>query len=229
MAVTFRSTLPPPDLKSRISESYDAIAPAYNSWTKQHHPLREKYLDLLFEFCPTLKLSESAVLELGCGAGIPTLNKILSCNPSLQATGIDLSSKQIALARENLAPYVEEKRLTLRVADMADLSFPHESLDAVVALWSIIHIPQGEQIDTLKRIGQWLKPGGCFLANFAAGEGTEGVVMENWLGDKGWMFWSGLGEERTKTAVADAGLNLILAETAGDQTDKFLWVIARKV
>ena len=56
------------------------------------------------------------------------------------------------------------------------------AFDAVVACYSIIHVPRGEQPELVRRIHRWLKPGGRFLANWALGawEGKE----ENW---EGWV------------------------------------------
>jgi len=41
---------PPPNLKARIKESYDAIAPAYNQWTLMHRAHRMNYTTRLIQF-----------------------------------------------------------------------------------------------------------------------------------------------------------------------------------
>jgi hypothetical protein len=78
-------------------------------------------------------------------------------------------------------------------------------------------------------IAGWLKPGGYFLANFAADE-LEKLEVDKWLDhEKGWMFWSGWGKDGTLKMVKDAGLEVLVEEVVeevGDAT--FLWVLARK-
>ncbi|KAI1776536.1 S-adenosyl-L-methionine-dependent methyltransferase [Hypoxylon cercidicola] len=103
------------------------------------------------------------VLELGCGPGLPVTGKLLS-HPTLHVTANDISTAQISLARANLLGAAgntdAEKRLALVEGDMAELAFPGRSFDAVVALYSLIHLPRAEQADMIGKIARWLKPGG---------------------------------------------------------------------
>jgi SAM-dependent methyltransferase len=167
------------------------------------------------------------VLELGCGHGLPVTQKLLS-HPNFSVTANDLSSAQLALARTNLQPD-PPSRLTLLEGDMLALDFPPASLDAVVAMYSIIHLPRAEQVEMLRKIVAWLKPGGWVLANFAAVE-LEGREVQNWLKEeKGWMFWSSWGSEGTLEKVREVGLEVVVQETVEDVVDvTFLWILARK-
>ena len=96
-------------------------------------------------------------------------------------------------------------------------------------MYSIIHLPRAEQVEMLRKIVAWLKPGGWVLANFAAEE-SAGREMRNWLEEEeGGMFWSGWGSEGTVEKVRDAGLEVVVQETVEDVVDaKFLWILARK-
>jgi SAM-dependent methyltransferase len=227
----------PVDLKSRLKASYDAIAPKYNEWTIPHSVTRLHYLDQLLDRLPTtVSISSSpstlvSVLELGCGYGIPVTQKLLS-QPNFSVTANDLSSAQIALARAKLLPDQASPthgRLTLIEGDMLALDFAPASLDAVIGMYSIIHLPRTEQVEMLNKIVAWLKPGGWFLANFGIKE-FAGREKENWLKEeKGWMFWSGWGSEGTLEKVKEAGLEVIVQETVEDEEDAtFLWILARK-
>jgi len=114
-------------------------------------------------------------------------------------------------------------------ADMLTLSFPPSSLDLVIGLYSVIHLPREEQVAMMRKIAGWLKPGGLVLVNFGAEE-AEAVEMADWLG--GWMFWSSFGAEGMLERVEKVeGLEVLSSEVVGeDGVDAaFLWVIARKV
>ncbi|KAI6087141.1 methyltransferase domain-containing protein [Hypoxylon rubiginosum] len=221
----------PSDLKDRLKASYDAIAPEYNEWTVRHHAQRLQYLEKIL--APLLDSNPSGqlrVLELGCGSGVPVTEKLLSY-ANVHVTANDISTAQIELARAHLLGSAEanaSERLDLVEGDMTKLEFPDGSLDAVVAFYSIIHLPREEQTEMIGKIARWLKPGGYFLANFSQGE-AESVVMDKWLGEKGWAFWSGWGKEATLKIVEEAGLHVELGEVSGHDTKElFLWVIAKR-
>ncbi|KAF5965241.1 sterol 24-C-methyltransferase [Fusarium coicis] len=221
---------PPVDMKDRLRASYNAIAPAYNTWTARHHKLRLKYLDKLLNFCPELELNgdtaKKQVLELGCGSGTPFTSTLLARAPSVHVHVNDLSDVQLDLARQKLAAYHD--RVEFHPGDMMKLEFEPGSLTAVVALYSIIHLQQEEQREIIQRIGRWLAPGGVFLSTFGTDEASD-IIDENWLDEKGWMFWSGLGKEGVMKALTEeAGLEVQHAVLEEDADDRFIWIISRK-
>ncbi|KAK8195989.1 hypothetical protein M8818_007140 [Zalaria obscura] len=222
----------PADVKSRLKASYNAIATKYNEWTIPHSTTRLHYLSQLLDRLPTSPSTPVSVLELGCGYGVP-VTQILLSYPNFSVTANDLSSAQLALARASLLPDPPgpaHGRLTLLEGDMLALDFEPATFNAVVAMYSIIHLPRAEQVEMLRKIVAWLKPGGWVLANFGAEE-VEGREMGNWLEEeKGWMFWSGWGAEGTVEKVREAGLEVVVQETRDDEVDdaKFLWIIAKK-
>ena len=72
---------------------------------------RERYTHVLLDALP----AGAAVLELGCGAGIPTTQRLAA---RFAVTGVDISARQIALARHNVP------NATFMRADMTTLDFP---------------------------------------------------------------------------------------------------------
>jgi ubiquinone/menaquinone biosynthesis C-methylase UbiE len=220
----------PSDLKHRLKNTYDLIAEKYNNWANRESSIRLKYLQHLLPPL-TSDSNEKHVLELGCGAGIPVTQTLASIN-HIHITANDMSTVQIGFAKQNIASLqstkVVKEKIEFIEGDMMSISFPNASLDAVVAMYSLIHLPQNEQVTLLERISDWLKPGGYLLANFAEQEATS-IVDEHWMHEKGWTFWSGLGVQGTLDAIKKASLEVEFHEVSIDVVDaNFLWVLARK-
>ncbi|KAI0142768.1 methyltransferase domain-containing protein [Xylariaceae sp. FL1272] len=221
----------PTDIKSRLRASYNAIAPAYNKWTASHHAVRMTYLDKALGYLDLLQRSKDlAFLELGCGCGLPVTEKLFSY-PNATVFANDISDTQLALVKENLLgrqPDGAARRLNLIQADMNSLKFDHGSFDLIAAFYSLMHLPRDEQSELLERVAKWLKPGGYFVANFAV-EDKEFEVIEKWLGDEGWMYWSGWGSAKNLQKIKEVGLDIVFSEeTTAAVPASFLWVIAKR-
>jgi cyclopropane fatty-acyl-phospholipid synthase-like methyltransferase len=96
------------------------------------------------------------LLDVGCGVGGPTVR--IARRTGAQVTGISISKEQIirAAAHAELAGMAD--RVTFQHANAIELPFPAESFDAVIALESLIHVPDREQV--LGQIRNVLRPGG---------------------------------------------------------------------
>jgi cyclopropane fatty-acyl-phospholipid synthase-like methyltransferase len=220
---------PPNDLKARLAASYDRLAPTYNTWTSSLPSPRLKWLQEMLKHLTIADETQSTnILELGAGAGLPTTKAILDYSPTCHVLANDLSPVQLSLLQSNLSDYKD--RITSLPGDMLTLDPAPGSLAAVVGMYSIIHLPQAEQAEMMRKISTWLKPGGLMLANFATENKSE-MVMEEWLGVKdAWVYWSGLGVDGTIEAIATATLEIVEHEViSGDGVDAdFLWILARK-
>jgi len=161
--------------------------------------------------------ADAAVLDLGCGAGVPVTRWLAE---RFVVTGVDLSARQLALAREAMpgATFVQ--------GDMAAVDFPPASFAVVVSLYAIIHLPREEQPTLLARIARWLAPGGRFLATWpiVAWEGEE----HDWHGWGAAMWWSHHGSEENLALLRDAGFAIERAETRAGDEETWLWVLARR-
>jgi hypothetical protein len=115
---------------------------------------------------------------------------------------------------------------------MLKLEFAPESFDAVLAFYSIFHLPKEEQGEMIKKIFGWLKPSGYFLANFHFGEGD--VTREGWFNPSVTMFSSGLGVDGTREIFHKEvqGFKLLVddidIEKVGSFEEKFHWIMAIK-
>jgi ubiquinone/menaquinone biosynthesis C-methylase UbiE len=101
------------------------------------------------------------VLEFGCGTGstaiahAPYVKHILA---------IDVSPKMLEIARGK-ADAGNVENVTFRQADIAGLSVPDESLDAVMG-HSILHLVDDKDA-VIAKVRKMLKPGGLFITSTA--------------------------------------------------------------
>jgi SAM-dependent methyltransferase len=204
------------DPKRIVADGYDTMAGRYLAWSDlRPSATRLRYLALALELIPP----GSAVLDLGCGAGIPMTAALAE---GRTVTGVDLSASQLDMARRNVPG------ATFLQADMTTLAFETASFDAVVAFYSLTHVPRDEQAPLLERIRGWLRPGGLFLASMGADD-EPGDVEPDWLGVD--MFFSHFGAKANRRLVEGAGLVIERSELAVEPEDRhdarFLWVVAR--
>ena len=94
----------------------------------------------------------SAILDLGCGAGLLALLK----RKSVDLTGVDLSDECVAAARRN--GYDETVRANLDALPFADGAF-----DYVVSLDVLGHIPAEQKDAVLEEIERVLRPDGVTM------------------------------------------------------------------
>lgn len=229
------TTTIPENLKARLKASYDAIAAPYTAWAAKKADIRVSYLATLLSQLPP---THTSVLELGTGAGIPTLEILLAHNNNnnnnkFRVTANELSPAQIALGKARLAEVgvggeEGEGRVRWVEGDMMGLEFAAGMFDVVLGFYTIQHLPREEQVVMLGRVVEWLRPGGYFLMNFPAEE-SENVVMTGWMGPEGWMYRSGWGTEKYRELVKGLGLEVLLDEVREDNVKaEFLWIIAKK-
>jgi SAM-dependent methyltransferase len=205
------------DPKSIVAEGYDEIALHHLAWSGlAPSPERMQHLQRLLDLLP----SDAEVLDLGCGAGVPVTQALAE---HCRVTGVDISTEQIELARRHVPD------ATFIQSDMAALGFPPASFDAVVAFYSLTHVPRAEQAALLGRIAVWLRPGGLLMATMGAGDAPD-TVEPDWLGVP--MFFSHFDADTNREMVRRAGLDIADAEVLSEDEDgelvEFLWVVARR-
>lgn len=205
-----------PDAKAIVAAGYDRIADRYLAWSAlRPSPARLHALELAVGLIP----AGADVLELGCGAGVPMTAALAN---GRRLTGVDISAEQIRRARRNVpgATFIQ--------ADMTTLEREPASLDAVVAFYSLTHVPRDQHAELFGRIRTWLRPGGLFLASLGV-EDDPGTVEPGWLGVE--MYFSQFSARVGRRLVAAAGLVVERAEILTEPEDRFdarfLWVAAR--
>ncbi len=203
--------------KRTVEEGYDRVVEAYLATKTAEDPIALAALQDLAR----LLLSGASVLDLGCGAGVPSTRWLAE---RFAVTGVDFSARQLELARRH-APTA-----TFLKADMTEVDFEPETFDAVVSLHAIIHVPRAEHPALLNDIYRWLKPGGHFLATWAVGawEGKE----DDWEGWGAPIWWSHHDRDASLKLLRDAGFGIVTAQertSRGARGDEWwLWVLAKK-
>ncbi|WP_149184822.1 methyltransferase domain-containing protein [Streptomyces sp. TRM49041] len=98
----------------------------------------------------------SHVLDLGCGVGGPGLRVV--AHTGARVTGISVSEEQIKTANRLAAEAGVADRAVFQHGDAMKLPFADGSFDAVMALESICHMPDRQQV--LTEVSRVLVPGG---------------------------------------------------------------------
>ena len=196
-----------------VESGYDRMAEHYLGGKDAEDPLTLATLEHVARAVP----QGGAALDLGCGAGVPVTQWLAQ---RFVVTGVDVSARQIQLAREQVP------EATLIRASMTAVDFPPETFDVVVAFHSIIHVPRTEQPLLVRRIHRWLRPAGVFLATWTvhAWEGVE----QNWEGWGAPMWWSHHDRETNLRMLQEAGFRIESADGHTSEGETWLWVIARK-
>ena len=137
-----------PDPREIVRRGYDALSYRYRADDagEGHYAA---WLAALRQRVP----AGGAVLDLGCGAGVPVARALAA--DGYEVTGVDVSEVQIRRARR-LVPRARFLR-----ADATRVELPAGSFDAVVCLYTLIHLPLDEQPPLLGRVAGWLRAGGC--------------------------------------------------------------------
>jgi ubiquinone/menaquinone biosynthesis C-methylase UbiE len=199
--------------KRLVEAGYDRIAEQYLAGKDPEAPVTLAALEELAAGLP----EGAAVLDLGCGAGVPVTQWLAA---RFAVTGVDISARQLEMARGRIpgATFIQ--------ADMAALDFPPATFDAVVSFYAIIHVPREEQPALLANIHRWLKPGGAFLALWAMSE-WEGSEAD-WQGWGAPMWWSHYDHDANLAMLRAAGFAITSAEVRTTEGETWLWVLARR-
>jgi ubiquinone/menaquinone biosynthesis C-methylase UbiE len=205
------------DPRGIVAAGYDAIAERYYAWSDARpSATRLRWLAVALERIPP----GTDVLDLGCGAGVPMTRALAA---DRRVMGVDISARQIELARAAVP------EATFIHADMTALDIRAASLDAVVAFYSLTHVPRLDLPDLLASVRRWLRPGGVLIASMGAQDSPDSVEPD-WLGVP--MFFSHHGVKKNRAIVRRAGFDLEEAVVETEPEDRhdalFLWVIARR-
>lgn len=198
-----------------VADGYDQCADAYLAQHARGDP-NEMRMKAWAPVAATLP-ERAHVLDVGCGAGVPVASSIVEHERQLRVTGIDISPRQIELAKQ----LVVSPRATFLCGDMSGLAFEGGSFDAVCAFFSVFHLPRRDHGNFFRRVATWLKPGGTFVFNLGSGAGDgegEASVETGFLGATT-MLWSSHPRDVTVELLRSAGLELVGVSHPAQLTD----------
>lgn len=201
---------PASDQADLVRRGYDALSYRYradDAGLGGYAPWIERLLPLL--------PPAAAVLDLGCGCGVPVARVLAGAGH--RVTGVDISEVQVSRAR-TLVPAARFVQ-----ADVTRAEFGDDSFDAIVSFYALIHVPVADQAGLLRRAGRWLRPGGWLLVT--TGQDAWTGSHEGWLGGNATMHWSQADAADSRRWIRDAGLVITGEETIpeGSSAHALFW------
>lgn len=220
--VTAPSQVSVPDFLHATRASYDAMADDYTEQYADH--LAELPLDrsLVAAFAELVRAGgPEPVADIGSGPGYVTARLHALGVPVF---GVDLSPRMVALARR------AHPELRFHVGSMTSLDLPDETLGGVLALYSIIHVPDSDLPTVFTEFHRVLAPGGHVLLGFTAGSDDHLHLSERFGHEMSLDYWF-----RTPDGVAElltkAGLTVqaqTIREPYENETRQRAFLLARK-
>jgi len=197
------------EISNLVEQGYNKIAKDYynhRDLNKFDHEL-EQFVSLLSD--------NAHILDVGCGAGIPTAKFLVK--RGLKVSGIDLSDTMLNLARQNV-PSAEFLKM-----DMNELEFEENVFDGIVSVYTLFHVPKKDHLKIFRKFFKILKPEGILLINTGILE-SEGI--SNFFGVP--MFWSNFSPKNTLDLVKKAGFSIISEEILERGGEYQYWIYAKK-
>lgn len=197
------------EISKLVEKGYDKIARNYYT----HRDLN-KFNSELDKFISLLP-KNAHVLDLGCGAGIPTAKYLVHRN--IDVTGVDISEVMLSIAKDNVPS------ATFIKMDMNDLKFNENTFDGIVSVYVLFHVPKKNHSSIFNRFFNILKPGGILMINSGISE-SEGI--SNFFGAP--MFWSNYDTKATLKLVKKAGFSIIFEGVLVRGGEYQYWILGKK-
>ncbi|MFJ8536361.1 class I SAM-dependent DNA methyltransferase [Streptomyces sp. NPDC093591] len=212
------------DFLQATRASYDAIAPAYadrfSDWPADSTPLDRALVTAFAELAD--EHAPAPVADLGSGPGSVTAHLHTL---GLPVFGVDISPRMVELARR------AHPELRFHVGSMTSLDLPDETLGGIIALYSLIHIPDDHLIPTFTGFHRVLRPGAPVLLAFQSGDCEDRLHLSERFGQKITLDYFWRTPATVTTALTKAGLHLqaqIRREPTAEETRPRTFLLARK-
>jgi len=192
---------------------------SYNKIAKQWAEIRNNMdiSSLVINFAQKVQ-KEGAILDIGCGTGLP-LTKFL-CDLNFSVTGLDFSEKMLEIAKCN-----SSIRANFILCDFMDYNTT-QKFDGILAWDSLWHISKLRQKEIYSKVGQLLKPNGLFL--FTHGN-IDNEHIDTMMGEQ--FYYSALSELDIIDSLNENGMRLenSYKDFTENGTHRIFVVLARKI
>ncbi|WP_439026251.1 class I SAM-dependent methyltransferase [Haloarchaeobius sp. DT45] len=186
--------------RNAVRRAWDRVGDAYGDFRNADGPETV----LFTEFAEPLG-SGSRILDVGCGDGRRTAAHLVD---EFEVLGLDFSRGQLDRLRESV-PAARPVQ-----ADMTRLPLADDSVDGIVAYYSVFHVPRTQHQTVYDEFARVCRPGGRLILTVSrqAHEGTR----RGWLRPDVEMFWSTPGREATMAELDEAGFDTVWARDVVD-------------
>ncbi len=212
-----------PDFLHATRASYDAMAADYTERYADH--LADLPVDraLVAAFAELVRARGSEpVADIGSGPGHVTARLH---DLGVPVFGVDLSPRMVALARR------AHPELRFHVGSMTSLDLPDETLGGILALYSIIHVPDSGLSTVFEEFHRVLAPGGHVLLGFQTGPEDEHLHLTERFGHEMSLDYWFRTPDRVTELLTKAGLTShaqTIREPYEEETRPRAYLLARK-
>ena len=144
------------------AESYDTVNASFDKYARRFSAPLARRMVALAALSPG-----HAVLDLGTGTGLAAMAAAAAVGDGGSVVGLDLSDGMLAIARAGAGDFGLTGRLRFVKGDAERPDFPDGSFDAVLALFSLLHLPHPDE--ALRQMLRVLKPGGSLVIAVGSG------------------------------------------------------------
>jgi ubiquinone/menaquinone biosynthesis C-methylase UbiE len=160
----------------------------FETWNKIAHLYEDKFMNLsLYDetydfFCNTLKQEQVNIFEIGCGPGNIT-KYLLSKNPNLKITGIDIAPKMIELAKAN------NPSANFEVMDTRELSTLNQKFNAIMCGFCLPYLSEEDCSKLINDSAKILLNDGILYLSFVQGKPSESGFISGSTGDRTYFYY----------------------------------------
>lgn len=160
----------------------------FETWNKIAHLYEDKFMNLsLYDetydfFCNTLKQEQVNIFEIGCGPGNIT-KYLLSKNPNLKITGIDIAPKMIELAKAN------NPSANFEVMDTRELGTLNQKFNAVMCGFCLPYLSEEDCSKLINDSAKILLNDGILYLSFVQGKHSESCFISGSTGDRTYFYY----------------------------------------
>ncbi|MCF0075978.1 class I SAM-dependent DNA methyltransferase [Streptomyces lomondensis] len=215
-----------PEFLQATQTSYDAIAEAYAAGFPDSLTGRPLESALLTAFAELARVpggpARPPVADIGSGPGYVAARLH---GLGLPVFGVDVSPRMVALARR------AHPGLRFHVGSMTALDLPDETLGGIVALYSIIHVPDDHLPSVFAEFHRVLVPGAPVLLAFQSGDEDGHLRLTERFGQEISLDYHWRTPDTVAAHLGEAGLELyarVVREPVGEEKRPRAFLLAHK-